>query len=89
VVQVDHQVDGPAAAPAAVPVHEFGAGDREHPLGRVPLALVVAVGLGSTPTEHRFQGDAADLVGAVPERLDSANYNSLAMPIKNTCEPVT
>ena len=89
VVQVDHQVDGPAAAPAAVPVHEFGAGDREDPLGRVPLAMVVAVGLGSTPTEHRFQGDAADLVGAVPERLDSANYNSLAMPIKNTCEPVT
>ena len=55
----------------------------------MPLAMVVAVGLGSTPTEHRFQGDAADLVGAVPERLDSANYNSLAMPIKNTCEPVT
>jgi hypothetical protein len=68
VVQVDHQVDGTAAAPAAVPVYELGAGEREHPLGRVPLALVVAVGLGSTETEHRFQGDAADLIGAVPER---------------------
>ena len=83
VVQVDHQVDGAAAAPAAVPVHELGAGDREHTLGRVPLALVVAVGLGSTQTEHRFQGDAADLIGAVPER-SKAHTSGVILGLKVT-----
>lgn len=83
VVQVDHQVDGTAAAPAAVPVHELGAGDREHTLGRVPLALVVAVGLGSTQTEHRFQGDAADLIGAVPER-PKAHASGVSLGLKVT-----
>lgn len=83
VVQVDHQVDGTAAAPGAVPVHEFGAGDREYPLGRVPLALVVAVGLGSTQTEHRFQGDAADLIGAVPER-SKAHTSGVILGLKVT-----
>ena len=81
VVQVDHQVDGAAAAPAAVPVHELGAGDQEHTPGRVPLALVVAVGLGSTQTEHRFQGDAADLMGAVPER-SQAHASGVSLGLK-------
>ncbi len=83
VVQVDHQVDGTATPPAAVPVDEFGTGDREHSLGRVPLALVVAVGLGSAATEHRFQGDAADLMGAVPER-PKAHASGVSLGLKVT-----
>jgi len=83
VVQVDHQVDGTAAAPAAVPVHEFGAGEREHTLGSVPFALIVVVGLGSTPTEHQFQGDAADLIGAVPEG-PKAHASGVSLGLKVT-----
>jgi hypothetical protein len=53
-VQVHHQIDGPTAAHTAIPVHELGSGDREDPLGGVPFALIVSVGLGSAQAEHRF-----------------------------------
>ena len=67
VVQVDDQVDGAAAAGAAVPVHELGSGDREDTLWGVPLALIVWVGLSCAATEHRFQRNSSDLVGEVSD----------------------
>ena len=50
--QMDRQIDGAAAANATVPVHEFGAGDRENALGCMPLARVVAILLGAPGLEH-------------------------------------
>src|ERR1035437_3145975 len=57
VIQMHHQVDGTAAAHAAVPVYEIGAGDRKGSRGSMPLALVVAIRLGPAQGQHRFQGN--------------------------------
>ena len=63
VVQMDDQVNGPAAAPPQCPVHELGAGDREHARRGMPLAAVVAVGLGAAQGQHPFQGNGPQALG--------------------------
>ena len=53
--EVHHQVDGPAAGVAAVPVRELGAGDRQRPLFGVPFGLVLPVALGPAEQQHVLQ----------------------------------
>src|SRR5580704_5811499 len=69
-VQVDDQVNGAAPANTAVPVHEFGAGDRERSLRGMPLELVEAIRMGSPDPEHRFQGDGPKLIRSLSDLLE-------------------
>ncbi len=68
-VQMDHQVDGAAAAHPAVPVDEFGAVDREDSLEGMPLVWVGVIELSSREAEDRFQREGAKPVSPLADRL--------------------
>ena len=73
-VEVDDQVDGPAPAGVAVPVHELAPGDRDHSLGGMPPDLVVGVQLGVDGKEHGWQGDAPGTVSLFTHSLKVHTY---------------
>lgn len=55
---MDDQIDGAAAADALSPVDEFGAVDREGPLGGMPLVRIVGVGLRPPARSTALKGMA-------------------------------
>ena len=69
-VQMHDQIDGPATAHIAVPVHELGTRDGEESLGGVPFAPVVAMGFGPAEAKDRFQRDGSKLIGQFLELLE-------------------
>jgi len=70
VVQMDDQVDGAATAHAAVPIYEFGSGDRDDSVWSMPLALVERMGLGAPDPKHRAQRDGPQLISPFPNLLE-------------------
>ena len=65
-VQMDDQVDGATATPATVPVHELGAGDREHARCGMPFVFVVWIALTAAQRQDQFQGNGPELIGLLP-----------------------
>jgi len=64
--QLDHQVNGAAAAPAGVPVDELGAVDREHSRRGVPFVFVVWIPLAAAQRQDCFQGNGPEVIGLLP-----------------------
>ena len=62
VPQMDHQVDGAAAAGSLAPVDKFGAGDRQDSRGGAPFVAIFAVWLRAAQPQHRFKGDRPQAV---------------------------
>ena len=73
-LEVHDQVDGPTAAMALFPVEELHAGDREDPLGGMPLGVVVAVGLGSDGPQYGVQGDGPQSIGTLSNRVETHGH---------------
>jgi len=61
---VHDQIDGAAAAPAPIPVHELGPGHRQDALIGAPLGGVVESGRGPQVFQDHGQGQSAKPVGS-------------------------
>jgi hypothetical protein len=66
VVQMNDQVDGATSTPAAVPVHELGASNREHARRGMPFMFVVWIALPTAERQDQFQGNGPELIGLLP-----------------------
>jgi hypothetical protein len=64
-VQMHDEVNGPAAAGAALPIEKLGAAHGQHTPRRVPFARVVWIASGGGLGQEVFQGDGAHTVGAL------------------------